>query len=287
LLEQQVSLSECRCFKDDVSSAFCQFDFNPMASKLLAVLLGNILFLFLVGLFGWTGALIVFGLLSPALERFICRTIHRGCFILYADDIIALVLAAEAVRAQQLVHSCIINMFGPGPVELTKSMAPDVVQTIIGWTIHLDKETIRPSDRGIKKLIVSFFSVDVSASVSLLLCQVLASLAQRYSLGLRGMGCFVQALHRMVAKFKNNSFVRNKLSSAAKFCILMWKAVGVLLFLDPECFNINMWSLLPSISLPSDILTSDAGPRGLGVTIVDSVSNKVVAYSSYVLPYDS
>ena len=287
LFEQQVPLSNCRCFKDDVSSAFCQFDFNPAASKLLAVLLGNILFLFLVGLFGWTGAPIVFGLLSRALERLICRTISRGCFVLYVDDIIALVLVSDAVRSQQLVHACIVNIFGPGSVELSKSMAPAVVQTIIGWFINLVDETIRPSDRGIKKLIVAFFSVDSASLVSLHLCQVLASLAQRYSLGLRGMRCFVQPLHRMVAKFKNNSFIKTRLSSAAKFCIVMWKAVGLLLFLNPDCFNINMWSLLPSISLPSLVLTSDAGPLALGVTIVDPVSNRVVAFSNYLLPFDS
>jgi hypothetical protein len=234
--EQQVSLSECRCFKDDVSSAFCQFDFNPTASKLLAILLGNILFLFLVGLFGWTGAPIVFGLLSRALERFICRVVPRGCFVLYVDDIISLVLTEGAFVAQSSVQTCVVNMFGPGSVELSKSMPPAVVQTIIGWTINLVDETIRPSDRGIKKLVVVFFSVDCSIPVSLHLCQVLASLAQRYSLGVRGMRCFVQPLHRMVAKFKNNSFLKIKLSSAARFCIIMWKTVGLLLFLNPECF---------------------------------------------------
>ena len=287
IFEQQVPLSQCRCFKDDVSSAFCQFDFNPSASKLLAVLLGNILFLFLVGLFGWTGAPIVFGLLSRALERLICRTIPRRCFVLYVDDIIALVLAADAVRAQHLVHSCIVNMFGPGSVELSKSMAPAVVQTIIGWSINLVDETIRPSDRGIKKLIVAFFSVDGVSPVSLHSCQVLASLAQRYSLGLRGMRCFVQPLHRMVAKFKNNSLIKTRLSSAAKFCMVVWKAVGLLLFLNSDSFNVNIWSLLPSVSLPSSVMISDAGPWGLGVTIVDPVSNRVVAFSSYVLPFNS
>ena len=202
LSEHKVSLSQCRCFKDDVSSAFCQFDFSPSSSKLLAVLLGNTLFLFLVGLFGWTGAPIVFGLLSRALERFICRVVPRGCFKLYVDDIISLVLANEAILAQSSVQSCVENLFGPGSVELAKSMPPAIVQTIIGWTIHLVFETIRPSDRGIKKIIVAFFSVDCLSAVSLHLCQVLASLAQRYSLGVRGMKCFVQPLHRTVAKFK-------------------------------------------------------------------------------------
>ena len=53
LVDNDLCLSECLCFKDDVSSAFCQFDFNPASSKLLSILLGDILFFFVVGLFGW------------------------------------------------------------------------------------------------------------------------------------------------------------------------------------------------------------------------------------------
>ena len=251
------------------------------------MLLSNTLFLFFVDLFGWTGAPVVFGLLSRALERFICRVVPRGCFKLYVDDIISLILAEDAFAAQKSVQSCIENLFGPGFVELEKSAPPAVVQTIIGWTINLINETIRPSDRGIKKIIVAFFSFDSLSGVSLHLCQVLASLAQRYSLGIRGMKCFVQPLHRMVAKFKNNSFVKMKLTSAARFCVLMWKIVGSLLFLNSESFNVHLWSLLPSLVLPSDILISDAGPRMLGATIVDSSSNAVLAFSDFELPFDS
>jgi hypothetical protein len=166
-------------------------------------------------------------------------------------------------------------------------MSPAIVQTIIGWTIHLIHETIRPSDRGIKKIIVTFFSFNCLSAVSLHLCQVLASLAQRYSLGIRCMKCFVQPLHRMVAKFKNNAFIKIKLTSAARFCALMWKIVGLLLFLNPDSFNVHLWSLLPSVDLPSSVLISDAGPRMLGVTIVDPTSNTVIAFSSFELPFDS
>lgn len=285
--QNHVVLGQCRCFKDDVSAAFCQFNFSPSSSKLLAVMWGHIIFFFIVGLFGWAGAPIVFGLLSRALERLLRRTIVFACFFLYVDDVIGLVLIESAERAQQGVHECIEDMFGSGSLEKSKSKAPSSVQVIIGWQVDLIAESIRPSDRGIQKLIVAFFSFDCSERVSLHLCQVLASLAQRYSLCLRGMKLFVQPFHKMIAAFKNNSLIRRKLTSAARFCVVMWRAVGLLLFLNPDAFNVHVWSLLPSLSQFFDIVTSDAGPRGLGVSILDPVSFKLLGYSSFVFPFDA
>ena len=144
------------------------------------------------------------------------------------------------------MQKCIVNTFGPGSVELTKSTSPAIMQVILGWQVDVIAATIRPSDRGIQKLCVAFFSFDFGGRVSLHLCQVLASLAQRYSLCLRGMSCFVQPLHNMTSGFHDNKNVTRKLSSAAKFCVTMWRAVSLMLFLDSDCFNINLWSLLPS-----------------------------------------
>ena len=130
-----------------------------------------------MGLFGWAGAPIVFGLLSRALERLLRRTIVYACFFLYVDDVIGLVLTESAVQAQQSVHVCIEDMFGSGSLEKSKSKKPSSVQVVIGWQIDLVAESVRPSDRGIQKLTVAFFSFDCSERVSLHLCQVLASLA--------------------------------------------------------------------------------------------------------------
>jgi hypothetical protein len=63
--------------------------------------------------------------------------------------------------------------------------------------------------------------------------------------------------------------------------------VGLLLFLDAESFSVHLWSLLPSMSIPSSLLISDAGPRTLGVVVEDPVTGLVLCYSSYTLPFDS
>ena len=282
-----VKLEDCRVFKDDISAAFCQFNINKQSAKLLCVILQGLLFVFMVGLFGWTGAPIVFGLLSRALERLLRLKLPRCCISLYVDDIMTLALAEEALAMQTQVQLIAESVFGSGSIERKKSCPPSLIQTIIGWTVNLKQESIRPSDRGIKKILFAFFAVDINEKVSLHLCQVLASLAQRYSLCLKGMRCFVQPLHHMTSKFTNNIHVKKDLTSAAKFCIVMWRMVSVLLYLDPECFNVHLQSILPSSQEFDFILISDAGPRGLGAMIVDKNSSSVLSYASIVLPFDA
>ena len=91
----------------------------------------------------------------------------------------------------------------------------------------------------------------------------------------------------MTSKFTNNIHVKKDLTSAAKFCIVMWRMVSVLLYLDPECFNVHLQSILPSSQEFDFILISDAGPRGLGAMIVDKNSSSVLSYASIVLPFDA
>ena len=282
-----VKLKDCRVFKDDISSAFCQFNINSQSAKRLCVILQGLLFVFIVGLFGWAGAPIVFGLLSRALERFLQQRLPRCCIRLYVDDIMSLALKDEAVEIQALVKEFAESVFGPDSVEPTKSCPPSTKQTLIGWTVDLYTESIRPSDRGINKILFAFFAVELDKKVTLRLCQVLASLAQRYSLCLKGMRCFVQPLHHMTTKFAQNSLVMKDLTSAARFCVVMWRVVSVLLYQDSECLSVRLYSILPSSNNFDFILVSDAGPRGLGAVILHKDSLEVLCYSSFVLPFDS
>jgi len=77
------------------------------------------------------------------------------------------------------------------------------------------------------------------------------------------------------------------LSSSAKFCVIVWRAVCVMLFSDQDCLNVHIWSLLPSASVPLYIITSDAGPWGLGVTVCDPHSGAVLCFSKFRFPFDA
>ena len=286
---RNVSLSDCVIFKDDVSSAFAQFNLNAASSRYLAVVWHGYVVFHLVGLFGWGSAPIVFGLLSRAWLRLVRSLIsHLCCIHIYVDDSVGLCLIPDGPRCQTLTRQSGLDLFGPGSMDPAKSCPPCQVQTVIGWQVNLVTQTLRPSDRGIDKLFFAFFSFNISTRVSLHLCQVLASLAQRYAFGLKGMYCFVHPLHDAVAKFCNAQHVRRHLDSAAKFCVLIWRVSCIGLFYDRDCFSVPLCTLRRDKARPgSFLLITDAGPRGLGAALFCGASNTLLFYSSFFFDFDS
>ena len=145
-------------------------------------------------------------------------------------------------------------------------------------------ESIHPSDKGIRRLMFSFLSFDINGSFPLVFFQVLASLAQRYSLCLRGLRAFVQPLYSMCRG--SNNLALKKASSAARFSIEVWRAVSMMLYQDSNCLSVPLRSLVPSGFLCDFSMISDAGPRGLGAAIFDS-DGVLLIYTSFVLPFDA
>ena len=97
-----------------------------------------------------------------------------------------------------IARGLVDGVFGEGSAALEKAVDPCLKADIIGWSIDLETETIRPSDKGIRKLMFAFYMVDALASHwPLTICQLLSSLAQRYSAALIGMRPFVSAFYEM------------------------------------------------------------------------------------------
>ena len=77
-------------FKDDIHAAFTQMDINPESVYLLAMAIGfGLMMVYIVGLFGWLGFPLAFGVLSRVLERLFVRHLRIPVYM-YVDDIIAL-----------------------------------------------------------------------------------------------------------------------------------------------------------------------------------------------------
>ena len=134
----------------------------------------------------------------------------------------------------------------------------------MGWFVDLQLGVIRPSDKGIRKLMFAFFTVDLQATrLPLQQCQMLASLAQRYSLALRGMKNFVSPLHSLCG-FDLNSKPQGRhtwrrLTSQARMAIEMWRMVAISLYIDPLLLAVPIVSLCRLNTAPPDYyVVSDA-----------------------------
>jgi hypothetical protein len=218
-----ISLRDCRIYKSDVQSAFPQFDIAPECAILFFVRVTAALFMVLtVGMFGWLGFPIVFAVISRALER-VCRRSVKGVMRFYVDDAIGLARAEVAASDQCIVEEKILLCFGEGSVAVDKSISPLVIQEVIGWLVNLLSESLRPSDKGIRKLLWAFVVLGNKPELTRKEYQRLASLAERYSQGLRGLRPFVSALHGMQNKMSRaGPYAKKRPNSSARFCIVVW-----------------------------------------------------------------
>jgi hypothetical protein len=191
------ALSDLRLYKDDIKSAFGQFNFNPAVCFLLAtqVALGVVM-IYISGCFGYHACPLIFGVFSRAICR-ACRKLCQGVLFVYVDDLIGFSHWSTAASDQKVAQNIIVRTFGPFSLA-KKSLFPCLSGEVLGWFVDLEMGLIRPSDKGIRKLMFAFFTVDLAMNrIPLQQCQMLASLAQRYSLALRGMKNFVTPLHSL------------------------------------------------------------------------------------------
>ena len=216
-----VSLHECRIYKDDIKSAFPQLNYSPDSAFLMAVAIStSLVFLSLVGNFGWTGFPMVFSVVAGAILR-LCRSRIHGVLFIYVDDFMGFALAKHAKQDKtivQLTTNCII----PNGIALDKSEEPGLEHVLLGWDVSLTRASMSPSHKGRDKLLLWFFMVDESQQQSHKTWETLASLAEHYSFGIRGARGLVNPLHKMksMCEATGISFIRKKhhlrLNSALK-----------------------------------------------------------------------
>ena len=284
--EQGVQLRDCRLFKDDFKGAFAQMNVNPASSYLLAMAVGlGLVLIYTSGLFGWLGFPMAFAVLSRAFERKLRADLDIPVF-LYVDDVFGLSLATRVASDQQHVERVAEDALGPRAINFKKQVLPCLACDVLGWHIDLEDETFRPNNRGIRKLVFAFWMVAAGKKFPLVVYQLLASLAERYSLGWPGMAPFVYPLHGMTTKFNGHAYARKAPSSACWMAIEVWRVVSILALQG----NPNMCRPLRSLvvlSSPTPLRFSvftDASPIGLGIGVFNP-NGVLLAYMAYMFPF--
>jgi len=264
----QYDLSDLRIWKEDIRSAFGQFNIDPVDTYKLAFTFAEGLILIMIwGFFGWTGAPLVFANFSRSMLENLVKVV-LGVVFIFCDDFIGCGHHSVAASDQGLACSLIIEVFGSGKVALEKSVCPSVRAEVLGWWIDLERGSIRPSDKGIRKLMFVFFSIDNTASHwSLEMCQVLASLAQRYSQAIMGMRPFVHVFHQLCG---GPTSTWRCVSGKARFAVEMWRACLILLFINKDFMSVSLRVMASSPSgYECFTLITDGSYLGTGALLLN------------------
>jgi hypothetical protein len=272
-----------RIFKEDVVGAFGQFNFDPRDCRYVTFQIApGFVMVYTTGMFGYSGCPFVFGVHSRSILRQVRKRIHPDAEAdMYCDDLMVYTGVTEAVTDQSTSVDVIEGTFGKGTTCPIKKVLPTQRAELIGWFINLVDASLRPNDKCINNLTRAFLSLHEFTVLSHREYQVLASLACRYSRGLRGMRPFVRAFFNMV---RATRFRPRAPSPEAWASVLMWQAITVWLIVSPASIAVSLYSFA-TVASNEVHLISDAGPRALGLAIYSS--GTCVGYVSYVLPFDA
>ena len=246
------------------------------------------LIIHMFGGFGWHAMPLVFAVFSRALLWVMTKKVV-GVIDIYVDDFMGLSHRSTAQADQMIVQSICKATFGSDALA-DDNLVPSSEADILGFRVDLTLATIRPSDKGIRKLAFVFFSVDLNAETwPLRTCQIVASLSDRYSNVIVGLRPFVDCFNKLTGKFSSVTITspnsKRKLSSLARCAVTVWRAVILLMDEYPSILAVPLRSLSLDVNFPPQFgLLSDAA-SGLGLKVWGP--NGVIMFARYDFRYDS
>lgn len=283
--EREGGLHNLLLWKEDIAGAFSHFNYAANDAHLLAIQIDDeFTMVHTTGMFGWSGSPYAFGPISRALQRLVEKSIAGGVRV-YVDDFMGVSHHKVAQDEQRICQEKITALLGSNAVNVLKSLPPARAADFIGWYIDLESASIRPNDRGIRKLTAVFFGHNFSKHVKhpIVIYQKLASLASRYSAALLAMRPFVHPFFALTSGKGPRAC-----SSECRLAILVWRTVILSLLSNPGGFCVPLSAMCePGVHSSWNII-SDAGPHGLGVALYQGNSwNESGWYASYRLPFDA
>jgi len=277
--ERQVTIAECYIWKADIEGAFPQFRWQPWVAKLMGMMIAeDLLYLHTSGNFGHTSSPGVWWVISNALLLFCLVMGIRGILSKFVDDYHGFGTLPDAASGMETFFECARAFLGDSAINDDKTVRPTKKTDVLGWECDLTNEVCYPNQKGCDKLLVVFFCFDATKPQSRELWEILAGVAERYSVGLVGMRAFVSPFHHMKEKCgqKTDRSGRPRsrgavASSSALFCIEMWRSEAILLWHDPMLVAVPMRNMAGRKMIrPAVFKTmSDAGPEGVGAVVYD------------------
>jgi hypothetical protein len=186
------------------------------------MLSASIVIIFICGFFGYNGQPLVFNVFTRLINRALDDKLNGGLFM-YVDDLVGVSHIDDADNDQLVAQEFLTGLFGLEALAKDNTIPTQAVD-VIGWRVDLKEESIRPNDKGLRKLFFVLFGIiDSEAKYwPLVHVQVLSSLFERYSMAIIGMRAFITPINTMLSHDpdKHPNTLR-KVSAAAKFCVVM------------------------------------------------------------------
>ena len=289
LTADQHGWDDLMLWKMDLQGAFNLLWINPDHTPLLAFLLvGGLVVLHLVGLFGWAGMPHAFHVLTRALDALIATRIS-GRSNFYVDDLMACSARHALLQDQRVARETISSLAGPN------ALAPDKDETgrrldFIGWQLCLDTRTVTVSHRNLLRTCHAFFCFDLHDRLPRVLLQRMSSLAIRLSELCPVMRPYTSHLSADAHGFSSaKPGVRHSTSPDTRCEIAMWRAFLILLRTEAVRVVRPLHSFRPTP--PTVRIEYDASLTGLaaGVSVYCHHSSQflLLAYTATPVPFDA
>jgi hypothetical protein len=223
-----VSRADLELWSTDLAGAFTLLDVNVDDIKKLGLMMGkDLVWISLVGSFGWSGTPFCFDVVTRILRVEMAKKgVLKSYANWYCDDGIGVGSKKVVSGDIRTVHDYVTTLLGPSANNLEKS-ARGRNLPFIGYDINLDTWTLTVKRSNLIKTLRGFFAVDVEKScLTLTDMQRLASWASRYSKVCPYFTPFVKVLWQEVKKRHNWSLLAaSQLTEPGKGAVLIIKSL--------------------------------------------------------------
>jgi hypothetical protein len=251
------------------------------------MLSASVVIIFICGFFGYNGQPLVFNVFTRLINQALGDKINGGLFM-YVDDLVGVSHMDEADKDQLMAQEFVVGLFGENALASDNTLPTQAVD-VIGWRIDLVEESIRPNDKGLRKLFFVLFAlIDNEAKYwPLVHVQVLSSLFERYSLAIIGMRAFIAPINTLLShKPDMHPNAQRKVSAAARFCVVMWRAVTLIMLVNPDARSVPISSVVQSEGASIDYRATTDAANSIGLVVYNNL-NEVVLVTSYKLPFSA
>ena len=261
---------------------------DPSCTWFLPVLMeDNLVMIYTHGFFGWCGQPMVFGIISRALDNLVQSIIH-GAGSIYVDDLGGFVQHKYGPQDLANVRAAVVGLLGEN--SMSDKSHYGVTGNLIGWFVNLETATIRPNDKGIRKLFyVFFFKVDIDArdiQWSLNTVQTISSLAERYSHAILAMRPFVFVFQNILQKMEGKGMhALRRPSSAAVQAVILWRTVALIMVIDPLYLEVPLRTFDTKLRKEVNYAFIVDAFQSVGMTI--SLNETLIGFTSYKLPFSA
>ena len=249
-------------WKLDLKGAFTLLFVDPATcQRLMFALTDDLVMIYHVGMFGWTGMPAAFQVVTRVITRLVTARL-AGSAKMYVDDLMGCCHVDDLEHDLAVAREICNGLLGIGAVEESKT-SHGRQQDFIGWRFDLDNESVAVAQHNYLKTFNGFLQLDTERGVRVRDIQRVASWASRYSAICRSLKPFTQDLFDMIRGKTTHAAI--KWTERAARAVKVWRATLLALQMDPLHFERPLHTL--GARCPTFLLEYDASLTGIGLVI--------------------